>query len=212
MNSEAVREMTFEEEYEVLENESKRVFTSEKEGYEPPLANCVLRRALRCIRKLQEQQPKTDWISCEERLPSEKEYYLITSRSEIRRIFYWNGEYWKNENFDITDNVVSMATTSRIIQERRCRVMGNLETFNKREYVESQCQCEKPKSNADAIRNMSDEELATFLRQAVYYCRGRQDNTKCEDCPLIDCRGCNNILIGEWLQAEVKEGNTNENT
>jgi hypothetical protein len=78
MRSEAVREMTFEEEYEILQKEKERVFASEHEGYEPPLANCVLRRALRCIRKLQEQQPKTDWIPCEERLPSEKGFYLVT--------------------------------------------------------------------------------------------------------------------------------------
>ena len=65
--NEAVREMTFEEEFEILQREKERVFASEKEGYEPPLANCVLRRALRCIRKLQEQQPKTDWIPFEEK-------------------------------------------------------------------------------------------------------------------------------------------------
>lgn len=69
--NEAVREMTFEEEFEILQREKERVFVSEKEGYEPPLANCVLRRALRCIRKLQEQQPKSDWIPCEVEMPKE---------------------------------------------------------------------------------------------------------------------------------------------
>jgi hypothetical protein len=73
MNSEAVREMTFEEEYEILQREKERVFASEHEGCEPPLANCVLRRALRCIRKLQEQQPKVDWIPFEEKEADEDE-------------------------------------------------------------------------------------------------------------------------------------------
>ena len=98
--NEAVREMTFEEEYEILQRESERVFASEKEGYDPPLANCVLRRALRCIRKLQEQ-PKCittrrewyqrgyqdglnadKWIPCSERLPSEYGQYLYTDKND----------------------------------------------------------------------------------------------------------------------------------
>lgn len=64
----------------------------------------------------------------------------------------------------------------------------------------------KPMTNADRIRNMSDEELAEFLEKTVYYCRGRQNDNYCEDCPLFECRVCNGEYIGKWLQAEVKEG------
>lgn len=54
--SEAVRELTFEEECEILKDEAKKVFDAEEDGTsEPPFANCVLRRALRCIRKLQKK-------------------------------------------------------------------------------------------------------------------------------------------------------------
>lgn len=50
--TENVREMTFDEEYEILEKEKEELFAMEKEDCEPPFANCVVRRALRCIRKL----------------------------------------------------------------------------------------------------------------------------------------------------------------
>lgn len=70
-----------------------------------------------------------------------------------------------------------------------------------RKYVQSNI-----KTRADAIRNMTDEELAEFLEKTVYYCRGRQNDNYCEDCPLFECRVCNGEYIGKWLQAEVKEG------
>lgn len=53
--NEAVREMTFEEEYEILQKEKKELFSMEDENSETPFANCVVRRALRCIRKLLEE-------------------------------------------------------------------------------------------------------------------------------------------------------------
>ena len=63
----------------------------------------------------------------------------------------------------------------------------------------------EPFTNADRIRNMTDEELAELLREA-------------EDCgyrdasitPIIKGQGYMDML--EWLQAEVKEGDSNENT
>lgn len=50
--SEITREMTHEEEYEILRKECDELFEREADGCEPPFANCVVRRALRCIRKL----------------------------------------------------------------------------------------------------------------------------------------------------------------
>ena len=101
--NEAVREMTFEEEFEILQREKERVFASEKEGYEPPLANCVLRRALRCIRKLQEQQPKTDWIPCEvgdliDKVFSHNEIVALWCEEKTEDVRYdkqiWRGMAW----------------------------------------------------------------------------------------------------------------------
>lgn len=46
------REMTFEEEYIILQKEVKELFNKEDEESEPPKSHCVVRRALRCIKKL----------------------------------------------------------------------------------------------------------------------------------------------------------------
>ena len=68
---------------------------------------------------------------------------------------------------------------------------------------------EKKMTNADRIRNMTDEELAEFI--------GSNENTlvlPCTICPIEianhkgECVEC----ILKWLQSEVKEGNSNENT
>lgn len=46
------REMTFEEEYIILKKEAKELFDKEDRESEPPESHCVVRRALRCIKKL----------------------------------------------------------------------------------------------------------------------------------------------------------------
>ena len=63
----------------------------------------------------------------------------------------------------------------------------------------------KPMTNADRIRNMTDEELYKFLRYfgVCRICKHRKD----EGC---DNRGCTqeevDSFLKEWLQAEAKEG------
>ena len=52
-------------------------------------------------------------------------------------------------------------------------------------------------TNADRIRNMSDEELAVII-MCPY------DGTKEGDC-FMEGRNCIQCCV-EWLQAEVKEG------
>lgn len=87
--NEAVREMTFEEEYEILKRESEKVFAKEN-GCEAPFVNFVLGRALRCIRKLQEQQPKADWIPIEKELPKKHDDYFVT----VKKISNGKVEYF----------------------------------------------------------------------------------------------------------------------
>ena len=58
-----------------------------------------------------------------------------------------------------------------------------------------------PHTNADRIRNMSDEELAEFIRELNERClagAGMVDCSKNEDC--IDCKG----VVLEWLQSEAE--------
>lgn len=57
----------------------------------------------------------------------------------------------------------------------------------------------KPKTNADLIREMSDEELAKLLKSGTFICGRLKD--VCEDMP-----GCEECLL-DWLRAPAEEGN-----
>lgn len=59
----------------------------------------------------------------------------------------------------------------------------------------------QPQTNADRIRNMSDEELAELLEDV----RRFGFNNLCCDDDLCDSDACD-CCVHEWLQAEVKEG------
>ena len=60
----------------------------------------------------------------------------------------------------------------------------------------------EPQTNADRIRNMTDEELAEFLRQTVW-----EEGANLFDCADYTCgcpcKECPTYL--EWLKSEVKE-------
>ena len=64
----------------------------------------------------------------------------------------------------------------------------------------------KPKTNADRIRNMTDDELAEFLVRVngayAKDCMVGIEVCKYDDCADMDCEDC----FLEWLQAEVEEG------
>lgn len=50
------------------------------------------------------EQPKTDWIPCEERLPSEAGFYLVTVKREGKlEVFclYYKKEYWLCDQVEI---------------------------------------------------------------------------------------------------------------
>lgn len=61
---------------------------------------------------------------------------------------------------------------------------------------------EKPKTNADRIRNMTDEELAEFFKE-IGSCLASGDFIDCSS--FITCNGCDQRTL-QWLQTEVKEG------
>lgn len=78
----------------------------------------------------------------------------------------------------------------------------NLEYCGKCGFIKQQCICEKPKTNADRIRSMTDEELAEFIRELNECClagAGMVDCSRNKDC--IECEG----IVLEWLQSEVEE-------
>lgn len=67
----------------------------------------------------------------------------------------------------------------------------------------------KPVTNADRIRAMSDEELAVFLDGFTCNCIDCRDNDgKNESCPIYNrqrCRYCEPKDIMDWLQSPTKE-------
>ena len=61
-------------------------------------------------------------------------------------------------------------------------------------------------TNADRIRNMSDEELAKFLQEDVFYEPWCPDDVVClfgEGCQLTD-KDCGKCVL-KWLKQEVSE-------
>ena len=85
--------------------------------------------------------------------------------------------------------------------------MSEIEYCEQCGYIKQQCQCEKPKTNADRIRNMTDEELAEFLKNVngsyAEPCMVGEKDCKWEDYPTHD-KGCKDCFL-EWLQAEVEK-------
>ena len=65
-----------------------------------------------------------------------------------------------------------------------------------------ECDKYKPMTNADRIRNMTDEELAEFFKK-IGSCLASGDFIDCSS--FITCNGCDQRTL-QWLQAEVKEG------
>lgn len=62
------------------------------------------------------------------------------------------------------------------------------------------CRCDSRQTNADRIRNMSDEELADILFDNCF------EVMHTDRCPVGTCKKC----ILEWLQSEVKAEESEE--
>lgn len=95
------------------------------------------------------------------------------------------------------------------MSDRGCSTCSNLGT-SKHEYPYNECTNNratdhyKPMTNADVIRNMTDEELADLLEDVRTH--GFTDLGCCDD-DLCDSDACD-CCVHAWLQAEVKEGDT----
>lgn len=107
------REMTFEEEYTLLQKEAKELFDKEDGKSEPPRSHNIVRRALRCIKKLlAEVEPYKTYEDLEEQgllirlpcKPSDVTVYQLRNKKHAlgvgispRRIYctsVWaNGDY-----------------------------------------------------------------------------------------------------------------------
>ena len=63
------------------------------------------------------------------------------------------------------------------------------------------CRCDSKKTNADRIRNMSDEELAEFMSEntSYYYC-----GVRCKDRPNSPTENSCNFRWLDWLRSEAE--------
>ena len=62
------------------------------------------------------------------------------------------------------------------------------------------CKQYKPNytTNADRIRGMNDNELATFINRIVI-CHHLRNECHCEKCPIHPAKPCDTEGIAEWL-------------
>ena len=60
-------------------------------------------------------------------------------------------------------------------------------------------------TNADRIRSMTNEELATFINRIVI-CHQLRKEGDCVKCPIHPAKPCDTEGIVNWLQQPAKEG------
>lgn len=92
--------------------------------------------------------------------------------------------------FDLCDEILGLVNSAS------CNCQHN---SNSRDN-EPCCRCDSRKTNADRIRNMSDDELAEFMSEntSYYYC-----GVRCKDRPKSPTESsCFRWL--EWLQSEAE--------
>ena len=63
------------------------------------------------------------------------------------------------------------------------------------------CRCDSRKTNADRIRNMSDEELTEFITGLSKHCLAGIG--KCDCSAYKTCDNCN-VEVKKWLQSEAE--------
>lgn len=63
------------------------------------------------------------------------------------------------------------------------------------------CRCNSRQTNADRIRNMSDEELAEFITGLSKHCLAGIGECDCSE--YETCQNCN-VEVKKWLQSEVE--------
>lgn len=93
-------DLNLEEELLELLKDSKALFSQELEDCETPLANCLLRKALKCISKLKTQlRLRAEWTSVKDELPKVKESIHLSSKvlvaygvEDKQFVFGWLGD------------------------------------------------------------------------------------------------------------------------
>lgn len=76
----------------------------------------------------------------------------------------------------------------------------NCTHFIRGECTSSFCEYRRKKqTNADRVRGMNDNELATFINRIVI-CHHLRNEGHCEKCPIHPAKPCDTDGIAEWLK------------
>ena len=115
------REMTFEEEYIILQKEVKELFDKEDRESEPLESHCIVRRALRCIKKLVAELESYKEYKDLEELKVIKEMDLSIPQHFTKEQSDWIKKYCINRNREFynkaLDDFVKFANTMPTIEE-----------------------------------------------------------------------------------------------
>lgn len=93
--------------------------------------------------------------------------------------------------FDLCDEILGLVNSASCNCKRNSNSRDN----------EPCCRCDSRQTNADRIRNMSDEELAEFMSEntSYYYC-----GVRCKDRPKSPTESSCNFRWLEWLKSEAE--------
>lgn len=95
-----------------------------------------------------------------------------------------------------------MTNCKYITKNGRCGLKGSY-AYRHGCIGEDMCRCREPMTNADRIRAMSDEELATFISEIADEC---ERNTECnQHCYGCDIEYCVRESCLKWLQHPAEE-------
>lgn len=109
---------------------------------------------------------------------------------------------------DLISSIISIDLASQFHESLKRSIQGKDKYCSKCGFYKEQCNCKI--TNADRIRNMSDEELAKFIT-AAKCCILYGDDCGYPFCHSMNGRLCNGIKektnkdILDWLQSEVEE-------
>lgn len=93
--------------------------------------------------------------------------------------------------FDLCDEILGLVNSAS------CNCKHNSNSRNN----EPCCRCDSRQTNADRIRNMSDEELVEFITELNKNCLAGIG--KCDCSTYKTCQNCN-VEVKKWLQSEAE--------
>lgn len=100
-----------------------------------------------------------------------------------------------------------MATCEDCISKNVCELYGIENDFTPCQHFKDRKKLEekkRPKTNADKIRSMTDEEISVFLN-GIVVCHTVRKEGWCKKCSMHEAYPCDTEGIINWLKLPVEE-------